>query len=129
MLGKQWAGIVVLSCIPLLSWAQACIIQAKDEHAEVKICQQNRNIPKQLFEEGFCAPQMQAHQIEVTFTALCPTGAFGVCRGAKVQGVGYQQDVHYYGIASDAAYLKPACEQQSAGLWVDLTSAAAKPIT
>ena len=48
----------VLAFLPALAWPQACIIQAKDAHAEVKVCQQNCNIPKQLFEEGVCAPQL-----------------------------------------------------------------------
>ncbi|WP_373332037.1 NADH:ubiquinone oxidoreductase [Thiopseudomonas alkaliphila] len=124
---RVWMAIAtVLAFLPALAWPQACIIQAQDAHIEVKVCQQNRNIPKQLFEEGFCAPQLQEQEVKVTLTALCPTGAFGVCRGAKVQGVAYQQDVHYYGVASDAAYLKSACEQQSSGVWVDLQSSAAK---
>ena len=95
---RVWMAIAtVLAFLPALAWPQACIIQAQDAHIEV-----------------------QEQEVKVTLTALCPTGAFGVCRGAKVQGVAYQQDVHYYGVASDAAYLKPACEQQSSGVWVDL---------
>ena len=37
------------------------------------------------------------------------------------QGTGhaYQQDIHYYGIATDARYLKPACEQQYKGVWME----------
>lgn len=107
--------------LPSFVWAQACVIEAQDAHVQVKICQQNRTIPKQLFEQGFCAPQMKDHQTKVTFETLCPSGAFGVCRNANVQGVPYQQDVHYYGVASDALYLKPACEQQSGGSWVELS--------
>jgi len=45
-------------------------------------------------------------------------GAFGVCRNATVGGTPYQQDVHYYGVASDATYLKPFCEKQSKGVWM-----------
>ncbi|MNW12733.1 hypothetical protein D3C71_2104990 [compost metagenome] len=47
----------------------------------------------------------------------CPTGAFGVCRNAKVSNQPYRQDIHYYGVASDARYLKPFCEAQSQGTW------------
>ena len=30
----------------------------------------------------------------------------------------YKQDIHYYGVDSDARYLKPACERQSKGVWM-----------
>ena len=54
----------------------------------------------------------------VEFVEQCPIGAYGVCRNARVGGTPYQQDVHYYGVASDATYLKAYCEQQSKGVWM-----------
>jgi hypothetical protein len=29
----------------------------------------------------------------------------------------YQEDIHYYGVASDARVLRLACEQQYKGIW------------
>ena len=100
-------------------WAEACVVHSEGQRVEVKLCQQNRSIPAQLFRDGFCAPQLKGQKVEVSFVEQCPTGAFGECRKAQVQGMPYQQDIHYYGVASDARYLKPACEQQSKGEWVE----------
>lgn len=99
-------------------FAQACIIESVDRQVNVKICQQNRSIPEHLFKSGFCQPQLQGQKTTVTFVEQCPIGAYGVCRNAQTAGVPYQQDIHYYGIASDAQYLKPACERQSKGVWM-----------
>ena len=100
------------------AWAEACVVHAEGKQVEVKLCQQNRSIPANLFRTGFCAPQLQGQKVEVSFAEQCPAGAFGECRNAKVQGTPYQQDIHYYGIATDARYLKPACEQQYKGVWM-----------
>ena len=111
-----------LACLLLLLtssqiWAQACVVHSQAERLEVEVCQQNGNIPPKLFEEGFCKPQLPGQKVSVEFMDQCPSGAFGICRAARVQNMPYQQDIHYYGIASDAAYLKPFCEQQSKGQW------------
>ncbi len=98
-------------------FAQACVIESADEKIKVKICQQNRNIPEQLFKSGFCQPQLKGQKTTVTFVEQCPIGAFGICRNSQSAGVPYQQDIHYYGIATDAQYLKPACERQNKGVW------------
>ncbi|WP_043311997.1 hypothetical protein [Pseudomonas sp. ML96] len=100
-------------------WAEACVVHSEGQQVEVKLCQQNRSIPKNLFRNGFCAPQLKDQKVQVRFADQCPSGAFGECRNAKVQGTPYQQDIHYYGVASDARYLKPACEQQSQGQWLE----------
>ncbi|MDG1583169.1 NADH:ubiquinone oxidoreductase [Pseudomonas sp. GOM6] len=100
------------------AWAEACVIHSAGQQLDVKLCQQNRSIPANLFREGFCAPQLKGQKVDVSFVAQCPSGAFGECRNAKVQGTPYQQDIFYYGVASDARYLKPACEQQSKGVWM-----------
>ena len=99
-------------------FAQACIIESVNEQVEVKICQQNNNIPEQLIKTGFCQPQLKGQKTTVTFVDDCPSGSFGICRSAQSVGVPYQQDIYYYGVATDALYLKPACEQQSQGTWV-----------
>lgn len=101
------------------AWAEACVVHSEDQQMEVKLCQQNRTIPTNLFRSGFCAPQLKGQKVEVSFVEQCPTGAFGECRNARVQGTPYQQDIHYYGVATDARYLKPACEQQNKGVWME----------
>ena len=100
------------------AWAEACVVHAEGKQGEGKPRPHNPSIPANLFRTGFCAPQLQWQKVEVSFAEQCPTGAFGECRNAKVQGTPYQQDIHYYGVASDARYLKPACEQQYKGVWM-----------
>ena len=100
------------------AWAEACVVHAEGKQVEVKLCQQNRSIPANLFRTGFCQPQLKGQKVEVEFVEQCPMGAFGVCRNSTVGGTPYKQDVHYYGVASDATYLKPFCEQQSKGVWM-----------
>lgn len=97
--------------------AQACVIESTGQRVTVKICQQNRSIPEHLFKNGFCQPALQGQKTKVTYVEQCPIGAFGVCRNAQAGGVGYMQDIHYYGVNTDARYLKPACERQSKGVW------------
>ena len=98
--------------------AEGCIVHSQDDRIEVKICQENRSIPGELFRTGFCQPALKDKKVEVTFVEQCPAGSFGICRNAQVSNMPYRQDIHYYGVASDARYLQPACEQHSAGDWV-----------
>ena len=98
--------------------AEGCIVHSQDDRIEVKVCQQNRTIPTELFRSGFCQPELKNQKVDVTFVEQCPGGAFGICRNARVSNMPYQQDIHYYGVASDARFLQPACEQTSAGEWV-----------
>ncbi|HZJ93556.1 MAG TPA: NADH:ubiquinone oxidoreductase [Thiopseudomonas sp.] len=98
-------------------FAQACVIESEGQGVKVKICQQNRSIPEHLFKSGFCQPSLQGQKTTVTFVKQCPIGAFGICRNAQAGGIGYIQDIHYYGVNTDARYLKPACERQSKGTW------------
>ncbi|MFP6847669.1 MAG: NADH:ubiquinone oxidoreductase [Pseudomonas sp.] len=100
-----------------LAWGEACVVHSQAERLDVKVCQQNRSIPPNLFRSGFCQPQMKGQKVAVDFVEQCPTGAFGVCRNATVGGF-YKQDIHYYGVANDANYLKPFCEKQSKGVWM-----------
>lgn len=104
--------------LPLQAMGQACIIHAESADMEIRLCQQNRSIPPNLFKNGFCKPQLAGQKTTVTFVERCPAGAFGVCRNATTGGTPYQQDIHYYGVATDARYLKPACEQQNRGTWI-----------
>ena len=112
---------VLLLCLGCLSvsqaWAEACVVHSQGERLAVQVCQENRTIPSQLFRDGFCKPQLKEQKVAVEFVEQCPSGAFGVCRNAKSEGAPYRQDVHYYGVASDALYLKPYCEQLSQGQW------------
>lgn len=98
--------------------ADACMVHSRSERVEVRICQENRSIPAKLFREGFCQPQLAGQQVEVSFVEHCPEGSFGICREAKVEGTPYRQDIHYYGVAGDARYLKPSCETRSDGRWI-----------
>lgn len=108
---------VVLLVVSSQVLAEACVVHSRSERLDVKVCQQNRNIPEKLFHDGFCQPTMPGQKVDVQFVDQCPMGAFGVCSAAQVENMPYRQDIHYYGIASDAAYLKPFCEQQSQGRW------------
>ncbi|TWC26128.1 MULTISPECIES: NADH:ubiquinone oxidoreductase [unclassified Pseudomonas] len=98
--------------------AQACVVHSTAERLDVKVCQQNRNIPQKLFADGFCQPNLPGQNVDVQYVDQCPTGAFGVCSNAQVANMPYRQDIHYYGVAADAAYLKPFCEGQSQGNWL-----------
>ncbi|MNR01762.1 hypothetical protein D3C85_1175810 [compost metagenome] len=113
---RAWL-LPALLLLSIEAHAEACVVQSQGEGLEVKLCQENRSIPSQLFREGFCQPQMQGQKVEVAFVDNCPADAFGVCRNAKVSNQPYRQDIHYYGVASDARYLKPFCEGQSQGKW------------
>ena len=109
---------LMLAMISGQVWAEACLVHSQAERLDVKVCQQNRTIPPKLFHDGFCKPELAGQKTEVTFMEKCPTGAFGVCSNALVANMPYREDIHYYGIASDAAYLKPFCEGQSEGKWL-----------
>jgi hypothetical protein len=74
--------------------------------------------PEKLFSDGFCQPTLAGQKVEVQYVDQCPSGAFGVCSNAQVANMPYRQDIHYYGVASDMAYLKPYCEGQSQGKWL-----------
>lgn len=107
-----------LALLPMLAQAEACIVHSTGNQVEVKLCQQNVSIPPKMFHDSFCQPELPGQKIEVTFVEQCPTGAYGACRNAKVSNMPYEQEIHYYGVASDARVLKLACEQQYRGVWV-----------
>jgi hypothetical protein len=93
------------------------MVHSQAERLDVKVCQENINIPPALFHDGFCKPQLKDQKTEVAYLRECPSGSFGQCSNAQVANMPYRQNIHYYGVASDAAFLKPFCEQQSKGIW------------
>jgi len=77
------AWLLLFSLLPGLALAEACVVHSQAERLDVKVCQENRNIPATLFREGFCQPQLQGQTVEVEFVAQCPKGAHGVCQNAR----------------------------------------------
>ena len=114
---RRWF-LSLLAALPLFAQAEACIVHSRAERLDVKVCQENRNIPATLFRDGFCQPQLQGQTVEVEFVEQCPQGAYGICQNARAGSDLYQQDIHYYGVASDALYLEPACKTQYQGKWI-----------
>jgi hypothetical protein len=112
--GLAMMGALGTSSIAL---AEACVVHSQSERLNVQVCQQNISIPPALFHDGFCDPKLPGQKVSVDYVAQCPEGAFGICSGAHVDNMPYQQDIHYYGVASDGAYLRPFCEQKSRGKW------------
>jgi hypothetical protein len=98
--------------------AQACVVHSTAARLDVKVCQQNRNIPEKLFADGFCQPNLPGQTVDVQYVDQCPAGAFGVCSNANVSNMPYRLDIHYYGKATDAAFLQPFCESKSQGTWL-----------
>lgn len=117
-----WKTTVQLALLLLAAssghvWAQACMVHTQAERLDVKVCQENLSIPEQLFKDGFCQPQLTGQKVDISFIEQCPAGAFGVCSNAQVANMPYRENIHYYGVATDALYLKPFCEGQSKGQW------------
>jgi hypothetical protein len=118
---KLWVIVPMMAIVlwvPGLSWAQACLVHSQAERLDVKVCQQNISIPANMFQESFCQPLLSGQKTATQYSDQCPAGAFGVCKNAQVANMPYREDIHYYGVASDALYLKPFCEGQSQGKWV-----------
>lgn len=107
-----------LALLPRQVLAEACIVHSTGSQGDIRACQQNVSIPPQLFRSGFCQPQLKGQTVEVSFAEQCPQGAYGTCSNAQVSNMPYRQDIHYYGVASDARILRPACEQQYKGRWL-----------
>lgn len=97
--------------------AEACIIESTDDQVPIRMCQQNISIPQSLFQGAFCQPQIPDRTFAVTMTDACPDTAYGICRGAKVEGVAYEQSIHYYSDPADAPVLEAYCTQISNGIW------------
>jgi hypothetical protein len=117
-LSMPLAAALLSLCASAQVLAEACVVHTQAEHLDVQVCQQNISIPQQLFHDGFCEPNLPGQKVTVQYVDQCPQGAFGVCSDAHVDNMPYRQDIHYYGVASDAAYLRPFCEQKSLGKWL-----------
>ncbi|RMR30224.1 hypothetical protein ALP87_03515 [Pseudomonas syringae pv. coriandricola] len=111
-------ALMLLAVFSGTAWAEACLVHSQAERLDVKVCQENINIPANLLHDSFCQPQLTGQKTETTYSAQCPAGAFGVCRNAQVANMPYRENIHYYGVARDALYLKPFCEGQSKGQWI-----------
>ncbi|HEY0290290.1 MAG TPA: NADH:ubiquinone oxidoreductase [Pseudomonas sp.] len=110
-------ALVLLAFMSSEALAEACLVHSQSDRVDVQVCQENLTIPPNLFHDGFCQPQLKGQKVDVTFSEQCPSGSFGQCSNAQVANMPYRQNIHYYGVASDAAFLKPFCEQQSKGTW------------
>jgi hypothetical protein len=113
-----WIALILLATNSGFTWAEACLVHSQAERLDVKVCQENISIPPKMFRDSFCQPQLSGQKVATQFSQQCPTGAFGVCKNAQVANMPYRENIHYYGVASDALYLKPFCEGQSKGKWV-----------
>ena len=112
-----WLALVSVAVMSSQALAESCVVHSQSDKVDVKVCQENLNIPPDLFHDGFCKPLLKDQKVEVTYSQACPAGSFGQCSNAQVANMPYRQNIHYYGVASDAAFLKPFCEQQSKGVW------------
>ncbi len=62
----RWMGwSLLLSLASGEALAQACVVHSQAERLDVKVCQQNRNIPEKLFADGFCQPNLAGQNVEV----------------------------------------------------------------
>jgi hypothetical protein len=113
-----WAATMLLAITSSTAWAQACLVHSQAERLDVKVCQENISIPPKMFHDSFCQPQLTGQKVETQYSEQCPAGAFGICSNAQVANMPYLENIHYYGVASDALYLKPFCEGQSKGKWL-----------
>ena len=102
--------VLLLALISGEALAQACVVHSQGERLDVKVCQQNREHPGQISRRWFLPPNYLGAESRDAVLDKCPAGAFGVCSNPQVANMPYRQDIHYYGVATDAAYLKPFCE-------------------
>lgn len=97
--------------------ADACLIESIDDGVAIRMCQKNQSIPPQLFENSFCQPEIPDREFSVRMLESCPSGAYGVCEGARTPGVAYQQAIYYYSEPDDTPVLRAYCEEISQGAW------------
>jgi hypothetical protein len=110
-------SIAVLLGLAPQALADACLIESSDDQVAIRMCQQNINIPPQLFKSSFCQPQIAERSFDVSFMDSCPAGAYGVCDDARSEGVAYRQAIHYYSDPADQPVLQAYCEKFSQGEW------------
>lgn len=109
--------LYLLLSLSTTAGAAACLIESNDDQPPIRMCQQNINIPAQLFNNSFCQPQLPERSFDITFVDNCPTGAYGICDNAQSEGVAYRQAIHYYSEPDDRPVLQAYCEQFSQGQW------------
>ena len=114
---KRYQLFFLLLSINTAAYAEACLIESNDDDLPIRMCQQNINIPPQLFRDSFCQPQIAERSFDVSYMDSCPEGAYGVCEDARSEGVAYRQAIHYYSEPDDQPVLKAYCEQFSQGQW------------
>lgn len=108
---------LLLCGVTSLAMAEACLIESNDDGLAIRMCQQNISIPQHLFTGSFCQPQIPERTFDISSLEVCPAGAYGVCEGARSEGVGYRQSIYYYSDPDDAAVLRAYCEKISSGTW------------
>ena len=111
----------LLLVAPMLAHSESCLVHSQGQGVDVQICQHNINIPSQMFHDEFCQPHLKGQKINISYSDQCPSQAFALCKNAQA-GSFYQQDIYYYGVASDARFLQPVCEQQYHGHWHNLVN-------
>jgi len=114
---KHLMPALILLGISTAALPAACLIESNDDQLPIRLCQQNINIPPQLFADSFCQPQIAERSFDVSFMEQCPAGAYGICDNAQSEGVGYRQAIHYYSDPGDQPVLQAYCEQFSQGQW------------
>lgn len=119
---KRYLIFCILLFTSTAVYSEACLIESSDDDLPIRMCQQNINIPPQLFRGSFCQPQIAERSFEVSYMDSCPEGAYGVCEDARSEGVAYRQAIHYYSEPDDQPVLKAYCEQFSQGRWRSLQS-------
>src|SRR5690606_40384902 len=97
--------------------AEACIVTSSGAGVEVKVCQDNINIPTELFRSGYCQPQLAGQVVRVEFVEQCPSGAFGICRNAEASNFSYRQNIHYYGVAGQPRNWRRRGELSTKAQW------------
>lgn len=116
-MSRRYLSLSIIALCSSQALASACVISSSDDQLPIRLCQQNISIPPSLFNDSFCQPNIPDRSFDIAFTETCPSGAYGVCSGAKSPGVAYEQAIHYYSDADDAPVLKAYCEQISGGQW------------
>ena len=46
-------ALLALCTLTGLAWGEACVVHSQAERLDVKVCQQSRSIPPNLFRSGF----------------------------------------------------------------------------
>ncbi len=126
---RSWSVLHACVLLPLLllassqALAEACIVHSQSDRLDVKVCQATAAFPPSCSATA-SASRDAGPEGGGELCRAVPEGAFGVCRNSQVSNIAYRQDLYYYGVASDARYLKPFCEGQGKGTWESPSSSA-----